>query len=200
MKSLLIYTHGKGGEPGECEHYRPLFDGFDVIGFDYKAQTPWKAKREFAELFDIYVKGYEHIILIANSIGAFLALYSLADKPIDKALLISPVVDMELLIKNMMKISGIDEAELSHKGEITTDFGETLSWRYLCFVRENPIAWDIPTYILYGENDALTSEAAITAFATDVNARLTVMRNGEHWFHTEEQMEFLDAWVKTCLN
>ena len=21
------------------------------------------------------------------------------------------------------------------------------------------------------------------------------MRNGEHWFHTEEQMKFLDEWI-----
>ena len=25
--------------------------------------------------------------------------------------------------------------------------------------------------------------------------RLTVMENGEHWFHTEEQMKFLDEWI-----
>jgi len=25
---------------------------------------------------------------------------------------------------------------------------------------------------------------------------LTIMKNGEHWFHTEEQMQFLDAWIK----
>lgn len=29
--------------------------------------------------------------------------------------------------------------ELCEKREIPTDFGETLSWKYLCFVRENPI-------------------------------------------------------------
>ncbi len=26
-------------------------------------------------------------------------------------------------------------------------------------------------------------------------AELTVMPNGEHWFHTEEQMQFLDRWI-----
>jgi len=25
---------------------------------------------------------------------------------------------------------------------------------------------------------------------------LTVMKGGEHWFHTKEQMAFLDAWIK----
>lgn len=31
-------------------------------------------------------------------------------------------------------------------------------------------------------------------------ARLTVMENGEHWFHTAEQLAFLDGWVKDALN
>ena len=27
-------------------------------------------------------------------------------------------------------------------------------------------------------------------------ADLTVMPGGEHWFHTEEQMQFLDQWLR----
>jgi hypothetical protein len=36
----------------------------------------------------------------------------------------------------------------------------------------------------------------ITNFAKKHNASLTIMENGEHWFHTEEQMAFLDNWIK----
>jgi len=25
------------------------------------------------------------------------------------------------------------------------------------------------------------------------------MKNGEHWFHTEEQMKFLDNWIKNLI-
>ena len=32
-------------------------------------------------------------------------------------------------------------------------------------------------------------------FAKKHNAMLTVMEGGEHWFHTEEQMRFLDEWI-----
>lgn len=32
----------------------------------------------------------------------------------------------------------------------------------------------------------------ITDFAARHHASLTVMKNGEHWFHTKEQLEFLD--------
>ena len=28
-------------------------------------------------------------------------------------------------------------------------------------------------------------------------ATLTVMEGGEHWFHTDEQMQFLNDWIKT---
>ena len=35
----------------------------------------------------------------------------------------------------------------------------------------------------------------ISEFAKHTKSTLTVMRNGEHWFHTEEQMKFLDEWI-----
>ena len=73
-------------------------------------------------------------------------------------------------------------------------FGETLSWEYLCFVRNNPIEWNVPTDILYAENDFLTSLETMTNFANKTNSSLTIMKNGEHYFHTEEQMNFLDNW------
>ena len=42
--------------------------------------------------------------------------------------------------------------------------------------------------------------AAISAFAEQIHADLTVMKDGEHWFHTPEQMQFLDDWVRQCLD
>ena len=57
------------------------------------------------------------------------------------------------------------EARLNAEKEIATVFGETLSWEYLCYVRNHPLKWNIPTRILYGENDNLTSIETITDFA-----------------------------------
>ena len=199
MKQLVIYIHGKGGDPGEAEHYKPLFDGGDVIGFDYVSNAPQSARKEFPEYFDRVSVGYDSVILIANSIGAFFAMCSLSGKKIDRALLISPIVDMEKLISNMMMWAGVTEEELSERGEISTEFGEVLSWEYLCYVRDNPVAWNVPTYILYGEKDNLTSFETISGFAERINAPLTVMKDGEHWFHTDEQMRFLDEWVRNSI-
>lgn len=198
MKRLVIYVHGKGGNAEASTHYQPLFDESDVIGFDYKSQNPWETKNEFSCFYDLHSKGYDSIILIASSIGAFLSMNALADKRIEKAYFISPIVNMEKLIADMMMWANVTEDELCGKKEIQTDFGETLSWEYLCYAREHPVAWTVPTHILYGEKDNLTSYETISEFANRIKATLTVMKNGEHWFHTEEQMKFLDNWI-CCL-
>lgn len=195
MKRLVIYVHGKDGSAEEATHYQPLFAESDVIGFDYKSQNPWEAKNEFSCFYDLHSKGYDSVILIANSIGAFLSMNALSDKRIEKAYFISPIVNMEKLIADMLMWSNVTEDELCSKKEIQTDFGETLSWEYLCYVREHPIVWTVPTHILYGEKDNLTSYETIYEFAHRIGATLTAMKNGEHWFHTKEQMKFLDNWI-----
>lgn len=195
MKNIVIYVHGKGGSAAEAGHYNALFPGSEVIGFDYHAQTPWEAEAEFRQFFPGQRKRCDSLTLVANSIGAFFSLASLDETWVDKAYLISPVVDMEKLIVSMMMWAGVTEQELAAKLEIPTEFGETLSWKYLCYVREHPVLWRVPTRILYGEHDNLTTLETISEFAKRTGAELTVMPGGEHWFHTEEQMRFLDGWI-----
>ena len=200
MKNTVIYIHGKNGSDNECDFYKPLFPEYDVIGIDYKAETPWQARAEFPKLYNDLCENSDKVILIANSIGAYFAMQSLADKKIDRAFFISPIVDMERLILDMMKWSGVTERELSECGNIESSFGENLSWEYLCYVRKHPIKWDIPTEILYGGNDSLTSLDTITGFAERTGAGLTVMQGGEHWFHTEEQLNFLIKWLAASIH
>lgn len=125
---------------------------------------------------------------------------ALSKMKIKKAFFISPIVDMEKVILNMMTLANVSEQLLKEKQTINTSFGETLSWNYLNYVRNHPIKWNIPTEILYGENDDLTSLETISDFAKNNNAGLTVMKNGEHWFHTKEEMDFLDQWIKSKLD
>ena len=197
MKNAVIYIHGKGGNAAEANHYRKFFsDEYEVIGFDYKSEFPWEAKEEFPKFFDSIASQYSSVVLIANSIGTYYAMLSLADKSIKKAMFVSPIVDMEHIILNMMILSKVSEKTLYEEKVIKTSFGETLSWEYLSYVRTHPIAWNVPTNILYAENDTITSLETITNFANSIGATLTIMNDGEHWFHTEEQIIFLDNWFK----
>ncbi len=192
----VLYIHGKGGSMIEAEHYKPLFPSCVVIGLDYKGSTPWEAGREINKAIQEIKAGYARVILIANSIGAFFSINADIENDVAHAYFISPIVDMERMITDMMGRAGVTEAELKKRRIIHTDAGEDLSWEYLCYVREHPLSWNVPTDILYGSEDDLTSVDTITAFAQKHHAGLTVMRKGEHWFHTDEQMQFLDNWIR----
>lgn len=198
MKNRILYVHGKGGTAAEADHYTPLFPDHDVVGLDYRAETPWDARSEFPTLFETLSVEYDRVILIANSIGAYFSMCALPQEKIQKAYFISPIVDMEKLIRNMMLWANVSEEELREKKTIQTAFGETLSWEYLSYVRDYPLHWTVPTEILYGTRDNLTTLETITDFSKSHGAGLTVMENGEHWFHTPEQMSFLDAWLMRC--
>lgn len=194
--NAVIYIHGKGGNAAEAEHYKSLFHDCDVIGIDYQSSLPWEAGKEIHNLVKELKAKYGRIILIANSIGAFFAMNANIENYISHAYFISPVTDMKKLITGMMAAAGVTETKLQEKGNIRTAFGEELSWEYLCFVREHPVKWNVPTDILYGSEDRLISFDSITAFAQACKSNLTVMNGGEHWFHTPEQMQFLDNWIK----
>ena len=194
MKGIL-YIHGKGGSHLEAKQYEQNCKGFDIIGFDYDEYLPWVVKEQIRVEYDRLAEKYDEIYIIANSIGAYFSMLALHDRNIKKALFISPVLDMEKLILDMMSWANVTEEELYKKGEIETDFGEVLSWEYLKFTRSNPIIWNVCTEILYAEKDNLISCKTVENFVATHNANLTKMKGGEHWFHTDEQLDFLNKWM-----
>ncbi len=194
--TAVLYIHGMGGSADEAEHYVTLFPGCNVTGLDYRTFTPWETGAEIKRAVSTLKTDYSRVYLIANSIGAFFSMNAGIEAELDHAWFVSPIVDMEKLIAGMMAQAGVSEQELQEKGTIRTAAGPDLSWEYLCYVREHPIGWSVPTDILYGSRDGLTSIETITSFVRTHRAALRVMDGGEHWFHTEEQMRFLDRWIK----
>lgn len=196
QRRAVVYVHGMGGSADEANRYRPLFFENDVIGFDYSSLTPWSAKEEFAKYFAALKEKYVSVVLIANSMGAYYSMTAGIGEKIEKAYFISPIVDMEEVIMNMMKSAGISEDELRKKGTVKTENGAELSWEYLCYVRNAPIEWSAPTEIIYGENDVFTAYEKMKSFAASHGASLFVMDGGEHWFHTDGQMRFIDGRIR----
>lgn len=48
-------------------------------------------------------------------------------------------------------------------------------------------------------NDNMTSYQIVNLFVKNHDAKLIVMEQGEHWFHTDEQIKFLNSWLKKLL-
>ena len=84
-KNAVIYIHGKSGNVEEANHYKKFFsDKYEVIGFDYKSKFPWEAKTEFPKFFASIALRYSEIFLVANSIGAYYSMLSLANNLLKK--------------------------------------------------------------------------------------------------------------------
>lgn len=212
-KKVYLFVHGKMGNKEEALRFSEIAcpAGFQVVGIDLPEHgsrkdseeklLPWVVIPELRRVYLCLKGDWRETRIRANSIGAWFSMLAaqVEQVQVNKALLVSPIVNMEDLITSMMKWAGVSEDELKRRGEIPTAFGETLSWEYLCWVRSHPLVWNVPTEILYAANDSMTPRSVINSFVAGSHASLTVMEEGEHWFHTEEQLHFLGNWEKDKL-
>lgn len=143
-------------------------------------------------------KTHQSLSLFGCSLGAYFSMLAYENKPFRKALFLSPVVDMKRLIENMMSWFQISKERLKREQIITTPV-KTLDWDYYEYVKSHPIHWKTPTAILYGSNDPLCEFESVSHFSNEAHAELTVMEDGEHFFHTEKQLLFFAEWLKKQL-
>ena len=201
---LYLFIHGKLGCKEEARLFAQIVcsKGWQVLAIDLPRHgvrqnsdatfDPWHAVPELRAVVDYAKECWTEISLRATSIGAWFSMLAFEKEKLERALFVSPVLDMERLIRNMMLWAGVDEVRLQAEQEIATDFGETLSWAYLQYAKEHPVTrWDTDTAILYAGKDNLTERAVVDDFVRRFGCGLTVMEDGEHWFHTPEQLDFL---------
>lgn len=181
--------------------------GYQLISFDLpehgerKIDTNYLCKvqncvNDLKQIIEYAKANYNEINIWACSIGAYFSLLAYKNEDLKQCLFLSPVVNMKIIIENMMLWSNTTEKELNEKQEIKTDFGQTLYWDYYLYVKENPITnWNKKTYILYGNKDNMQNESIIKDFSNEFNCDLTILKNGEHYFHTEEQLKFYNDWL-----
>ena len=46
----------------------------------------------------------------------------------------------------------------------------------------------------------MQNENIITEFSQKFNCNLSVLENGEHYFHTKEQLDFYEKWIDKVIN
>lgn len=208
-KKLYLFIHGQGGFKEEAEHFAEIAGsyGWQALSIDLPEHgerkrekntfDPWHAGPELSVVMEYAQSHWDSIGLMANSIGAWFSMLSYANEKIEKCLFVSPILDMYRLIQNMMAWANVTEAQLEKEQTIPTSFGQALSWDYLKYVKEHPISkWSFQTEILYADKDHLIEPAVVDNFTNRFGCRLTIMENGEHWFHTPKQLKFLDKWIR----
>lgn len=206
---LYLFVHGQSGSK---EAARPFAEiavqkGWQVLSLDLpehgdrvndkETLTPWQVVPELQQVLKYAKQNWERIALRADSIGVYFSMLSFEGEKLEKGLFLSPILNMDRVIHNAMCRAGVSEEELERRKTIETTFGITLSWEYLCYVMEHPITnWDVPTSILYAGKDDLTERCIVDEFVENFHCSLTVMEDGEHWFHTPQQLEVLSRWTK----
>lgn len=211
---LFVAVHGNMSNKSDtpisilAEESIPL--GYQVLSFDLpqhgdRKNEPTLCKvqncvNDLNKIMNHALTITSDISLFACSMGAYFSLLSYKDNPIQQSLFLSPVVSMSRIISNMMTWFNVSEEQLERNQEVSTPIGQTLYWDYYCYVKEHPIAcWNIPTAILYGKEDNLCEFDVVSSFSKDFSCDLEVMENGEHYFHTPEQLKFFRQWLKEHL-
>lgn len=210
-EQVFIAVHGnmsnKRDRPIEILAEEATARGYQVLSFD----LPQHGERlneaavckvqncveELAAVLEFARQRYAQISLFGCSMGAYFALLAYRDATLQQSLLLSPIVDMERLIGNMLRWNAISEERLEAEREIATPNGPPLYWDYYCYVKQHPLTkWAGPTAILYGSADALCERAAIDAFIERFGCKLTVLEQSEHFFHTPQQLDFFRTWLR----
>ncbi len=208
---IFIAVHGnlsnKEDEVIKILAEKVVSKGYQLLSFDLpehgerKNNTTYLCKvqncvKDLKQIIEYAKINYEEINLWACSMGAYFSLLAYKDEDIKQCLFLSPVVNMKVIIDNMMLWSNTTEEKLKEKQEIKTDFGQILYWDYYEYVKNNPITkWNKKTVILYGNKDNLQEKSIIKEFSNKFKCELSILENGEHYFHTEEQLKFYEKWI-----
>lgn len=114
-RKVYLYIHGKNGCKEEAERFAntACSAGWQVLAIDLPEHgarrdrpeqlLPWAVVPEIQAVYARMQPVWPHIRLYGVSIGAWLAMQALRAEKLEKALLVSPVVDMETLILSMMQ-------------------------------------------------------------------------------------------------
>lgn len=204
---VYIYVHGKMSDKESAETFARIAEnrGYQTISFDlpehgerksenYRCDI-WNGISDLHQISSYTFANWKSVSLFACSLGAYFSLQAYKDIIFEKCFFLSPIVNMEYLIKNMFLWFHITEEMLYTKREIPTPV-DTLSWDYYQYVKKNPVtSWNNPTYILYGGKDNLQSLQVIENFAKSNPVSLTISEQSEHSFMGDGDDEVIKNWL-----
>jgi pimeloyl-ACP methyl ester carboxylesterase len=194
-EKAYLFVHGKMSNKESAESFARLAQekGYQVVSFDLPEHGERSGRREPAcdvfegvrelHILEEYLSGrYSKLALFACSLGAYFSLMAFQDRPFEKCIFQSPIVDMPHLIEKMFDWFSVTPQQLEQRGTIETPL-DPLRWDYYRFAQEHPVTrWDTPTAILYASRDELQDCCVMESFARNFHGRLTLAMGSEHAF------------------
>jgi len=208
---VYLCVHGKMSSKEAAEYIAVEAEkkGYQTISFDLPQHGERAAEDRRCDIrngiLDLNTVGdyvfanWSSVSLFACSLGAYFSLHAYKDRSFEKALFQSPIVDMEYLIRQMMRWFSVSEERLEREKEIDTPI-DLMSWDYYRYVLDHPVEkWDIPTAILFGAKDELQSQDVMQAFAERFGCSLTISQTSEHPFMAESDGPIVARWLRDNL-
>lgn len=211
---IIIVAHGShSSKIDDCIWVlaeEAIAKGYQVLSFDlpqhgervYETDfiMPDECVRELQAIYSFVANQNKKISIFGCSMGAYFELLAFADMKIECAWFLSPVTDMLRITHNLMEYCHITEKEFQEKVMVENDI-EPLYFPYYRYVQSHPInSWRHKTFILRGEKDTLCEYDYVKNFANKFGCELTEQKDGEHWFHTESELEFFRKWLRKRLS
>ena len=210
--NLFIAVHGD--QSNKADTIIEIFSevaaakGYQVLSFDLPEHGERKdgtylcnaqnCVDDLTEIIKYVLTCSSNISVFGCSIGAYFSMLAYKDEYIQKSLFLSPVVDMKRVINNIMTWFDVSEESLEIEQKIITPV-KMLYWDYYQYVFNNPVEWNKPTALLYGVKDNICEADYVIRFAERTKAKMTIFDDGEHFFHTEQQLEFMRKWLKDSI-
>lgn len=181
-ENVFLFVHGLHGRKEEALAFAEVAvpKGYQVLSIDLPVERkPWEVMPLLNEVCYYLYGNWNCVSVRANSIGSWFSLLAFQGKKVDQAMFVSQILDMKKFIELMQQRED--------------DYYE--------WVVNNPITrWDAPTHILRPEIDMIVSEEIGRDFISLHQCQVTIMPNGEHWFHTAKQLAFLKEWEESIVS
>lgn len=181
-EKIFLFVHGLHGRKEEAFAFAEVVvpKGYQVLGIDMSVEhKPWEVLPLLKDIRDYLFGNWKNVSIRANSIGSWFSLLAFQDMKVEQALLVSPILDMKKFIELMPQRED--------------DYYE--------WVVNHPITrWDASTYILRPEIDRIVGEEVGRDFISRHQCQVTLMPDGEHWFHTPEQLAFMKTWEERIVS
>lgn len=135
-EKIYIFVHGKKSYKEEAEFFAKIATAknYQVLSFDLPEHGErknenypcdiWNGISDLNIIWNYVEKRWSNISLFANSLGAYFSLMTYHDYPLSNCLFLSPILDIERLINNMMTWFNVSEEVLKEKKQVPTSIGE----------------------------------------------------------------------------